>query len=229
MADFTIKNFEDVDNSAPEGVDGLEARFARKHLDSEHLGVSLFRYGPGFRAPYGHRHQEQEEAYVVVRGSGRMRLDDDIVDRGAADERERIDEGGLDERDSVDRDTVASGASDDRETVDRDSGGTTDAGASASTGDVAAGDAPALLPADENNSFQRRWEELQTAFVDDPRRTVEQADELVAQVMQRLAEGFAAEREQLEAQWGRGEDISTEDLRVALQRYRAFFQRLLSA
>ena len=153
----------------------------------------------------------------------------DIVDRGAADERERIDEGGLDERDSVDRDTVASGASDDRETVDRDSGGTTDAGASASTGDVAAGDAPALLPADENNSFQRRWEELQTAFVDDPRRTVEQADELVAQVMQRLAEGFAAEREQLEAQWGRGEDISTEDLRVALQRYRAFFQRLLSA
>ena len=156
----------------------------------------------------------------------------DTVDRGAADERERIDEGGLDERDSVDRDSVGTvdrGAGDDRETVDRDTGGTTDAGASASTGDVASGDAPALLPADENNSFQRRWEELQTAFVDDPRRTVEQADELVAQVMQRLAEGFAAEREQLEAQWGRGEDISTEDLRVALQRYRAFFQRLLSA
>ncbi len=153
----------------------------------------------------------------------------DTVDRGAADERERIDEGALDERDSVDRQTVDRGASDDRETVDRDTGGTTHAGAPASTGDVAAGDAPALLPADENNSFQRRWEELQTAFVDDPRRTVEQADELVAQVMQRLAEGFAAEREQLEAQWGRGEDISTEDLRVALQRYRAFFQRLLSA
>jgi len=143
-----------------------------------------------------------------------------------ADEREPLpeDRGAVAERDSVDR-----GASDDRETVDRDTGGTTDAGPSASTGDVAAGDAPALLPADENNSFQRRWEELQTAFVDDPRRTVEQADELVAQVMQRLAEGFAAEREQLEAQWGRGEDISTEDLRVALQRYRAFFQRLLSA
>jgi mannose-6-phosphate isomerase-like protein (cupin superfamily) len=80
MADYTIKNFEDVENSAPEGVDGLEARFARKHLDSAHLGVSLFRYGPGFRAPYGHRHREQEEAYVVVRGSGRMRLDDEIVD-----------------------------------------------------------------------------------------------------------------------------------------------------
>jgi hypothetical protein len=65
--------------------------------------------------------------------------------------------------------------------------------------------------------------------VDEPRRTVEQADQLVAQVMQRLAEGFAAERERLEQQWGRGEDISTEDLRVTLQRYRAFFQRLLSA
>ena len=57
---------------------------------------------------------------------------------------------------------------------------------------------------------------------------VEDADALVATVMQRLAEGFAQERERLEAQWGRGEDISTEDLRVALQRYRSFFQRLLA-
>ena len=80
MADFTLKNLEDVENSAPDSVDGLEARFGRKHLDSNHLGVSLFRYAPGFRAPYGHRHREQEEAYVVVRGSGRMRLDDEIVD-----------------------------------------------------------------------------------------------------------------------------------------------------
>ena len=77
--------------------------------------------------------------------------------------------------------------------------------------------------------YQYRWQELQTGFVDEPRRTVEQADELVAQVMQRLAESFASERERLEGQWGRGEDVSTEDLRVALQRYRAFFRRLLSA
>ena len=70
---------------------------------------------------------------------------------------------------------------------------------------------------------------IQTGFVDEPRQTVEQADELVAQVMQRLAEGFAAERERLEQQWGRGEDVSTEDLRIALQRYRSFFQRLLAA
>ena len=58
----------------------IEARFGRKHLDSDHLGVSYFRYGPAFRAPFGHRHREQEEAYVVVAGSGRMKLDDDIVE-----------------------------------------------------------------------------------------------------------------------------------------------------
>jgi quercetin dioxygenase-like cupin family protein len=58
----------------------VEARFARKHLDSEHLGVSYFRYGPGIKPPYGHRHREQEEAYVVVGGSGRVRLDDEVVE-----------------------------------------------------------------------------------------------------------------------------------------------------
>jgi hypothetical protein len=94
---------------------------------------------------------------------------------------------------------------------------------------VGADDSPELLPHDENAEFQRRWESIQTGFVDEPRRTVEQADELVAHVMKRLAEGFAAERERLESQWGRGEDVSTEDLRVALQRYRGFFKRLLSA
>ena len=99
---------------------------------------------------------------------------------------------------------------------------------SASTSDIG-DDASELLPSDENAEFQRRWETIQTGFVDEPRQTVEQADELVAQVMKRLAEGFAAERERLEQQWGRGEDVSTEDLRVALQRYRGFFQRLLSA
>jgi hypothetical protein len=90
-------------------------------------------------------------------------------------------------------------------------------------------ESPELLPRDENAEFQRRWEEIQTGFVDEPRQTVEQADELVAHVMKRLAEGFATERENLEGQWGRGEDVSTEDLRIALQRYRSFFQRLLSA
>ena len=116
-----------------------------------------------------------------------------------------------------------------REPVADDRGATSTPRQRSDLSDMAADDAPALLPADDNSSFQRRWEELQTAFVDEPRQTVEQADELVAQVMKRLAEGFATERERLEAQWGRGEDISTEDLRIALQRYRAFFQRLLSA
>ena len=85
-----------------------------------------------------------------------------------------------------------------------------------------------LLPADMDATFQERWKEIQTRFVDEPRGAVEDADSLVANLMQQLAEGFAKERERLEAQWGRGEDISTEDLRVALQRYRTFFQRLLS-
>src|SRR3954462_2879640 len=80
MAGFTIKTLQDVDNSAPPGAgDGLEARFARKHLDSDHLGVNYFRYAPDFRAPYGHRHREQEEAYVVVGGSGRVPVCADIV------------------------------------------------------------------------------------------------------------------------------------------------------
>ena len=86
-----------------------------------------------------------------------------------------------------------------------------------------------LLDDDEGAELGRRWEALQVTFVDDPRRAVEEADGLVAHVMQQLADGFARERETLEGQWSRGEDVSTEDLRVALQRYRSFFQRLLSA
>jgi hypothetical protein len=101
--------------------------------------------------------------------------------------------------------------------------------AAGGTADLTTDDAPELLPRSENEGFQTRWETIQTGFVDEPRQTVEQADELVAEVMRRLAEGFATERERLEGQWGRGEDVSTEDLRIALQRYRGFFQRLLSA
>jgi len=74
-----------------------------------------------------------------------------------------------------------------------------------------------------------RWSNVQASFVDEPRRAVEEADKLVATVMQRLAEGFAGERSKLEKQWDGGENVSTEDLRVALQRYRSFFDRLLNA
>jgi hypothetical protein len=76
--------------------------------------------------------------------------------------------------------------------------------------------------------LRARWKEIQTAFVDEPRKAVEQADGLVASAMKRLAEVFADERSRLEQQWDRGDNVSTEALRVALQRYRAFFDRLLS-
>jgi hypothetical protein len=86
-----------------------------------------------------------------------------------------------------------------------------------------------LLPQEEAGKFQSRWADLQTRFVDEPRRSVQEGDSLVAELMQRLASSFAEERQALEAQWDRGDDVSTEDLRVALQRYRSFFDRLLSA
>jgi hypothetical protein len=88
--------------------------------------------------------------------------------------------------------------------------------------------AATLFPEKEANDFRTRWTDIQTGFVDEPRRSVEQADALVAEVMKRLADSFAEERSRLEGQWGRGDDVSTEDLRVALQRYRAFFDRLLN-
>ncbi len=78
MSNFAITNLREIDDSAANRGPDIEARFARTHLDSDHLGVSYFRYGPSYRSPIGHRHREQEEAYVVVRGSGRVRLDDEI-------------------------------------------------------------------------------------------------------------------------------------------------------
>ena len=89
-------------------------------------------------------------------------------------------------------------------------------------------DAAPLFPNNELQELRTRWTGIQTAFVDEPRRAVEQADGLVASAMKRLAEVFAEERSKLEQQWDRGDNVSTEDLRVALQRYRSFFQRLLS-
>ena len=87
----------------------------------------------------------------------------------------------------------------------------------------------ALFSEFEINDLRSRWSTVQAGFVDAPRRSVEQADQLVAAVMQRISDGFAEERTTLERQWDRGDSISTEDLRVALQRYRVFFGRLLNA
>jgi len=86
----------------------------------------------------------------------------------------------------------------------------------------------ALLPDDQLRDLQARWNDIQTGFVDEPRSAVERADGLVASTMQQLAEAFSKERSKLEQQWDRGDNISTEDLRVAFQRYRSFFRRLLS-
>lgn len=85
-----------------------------------------------------------------------------------------------------------------------------------------------LFHDDEAGRFRTRWTDVQAAFVDSPRSAVERADSLVAETMQRLAEMFADERTRLEGQWDRGDNVTTEDLRVALQRYRAFFDRLLN-
>lgn len=109
--------------------------------------------------------------------------------------------------------------------------GTDSAGAEPepSPADSPAGERGPLLPDDQTERFTTRWEEIQVSFVDEPRESVAQADALVADLMQRLAAGFSAERERLEGQWDSGDDVSTEDLRVALTRYRSFFDRLLSA
>jgi Uncharacterized protein conserved in bacteria len=87
--------------------------------------------------------------------------------------------------------------------------------------------APLLAP-EHAAPLRAQWDAIQTAFVDEPRRAVQDADHLVAQAMARLADTFAQERANLEQQWGRGQEASTEDLRQALRRYRSFFQRLLS-
>jgi hypothetical protein len=86
-----------------------------------------------------------------------------------------------------------------------------------------------LFEAADRDRFGESWTSIQAAFVDDPRDAVKEADTLVAELMQRLAETFSAERSRLESQWDNDEDVSTEDLRIALQRYRSFFDRLLSA
>ncbi|HZP03587.1 MAG TPA: hypothetical protein VFB43_01715 [Terracidiphilus sp.] len=86
----------------------------------------------------------------------------------------------------------------------------------------------ALFPANELHQFRSRWDQVQASFVDEPRVAVEQADILVAKVVDRITEQFASEREQLEGQWARGEDGNTENLRQTFKRYRAFFDRLLS-
>lgn len=113
---------------------------------------------------------------------------------------------------------------------------TTAAKAGLSTADIAAGRMRAtpsegsnpLFARNEAEDFRTHWRNVQTGFVDEPRKAVKDADELVASAIKRLAEIFAAERDKLEHEWDRNDSASTEDLRLAMQRYHAFFDRLLS-
>jgi hypothetical protein len=93
--------------------------------------------------------------------------------------------------------------------------------------DMNAGASAALLTREETELFRTRWNEIQGKFVDEPRSAVQQADALVSEVSAQITQMFAREHSALEGQWNRGNDVSTEDLRMALQRYRSFFNRLM--
>ena len=103
-----------------------------------------------------------------------------------------------------------------RETTDDEQ--TTDGGAEAQ-----------LFADEERSSLNSRWNDIQANFVDEPRQAVEQADALVSETIERLTKSFSQARSGLEGQWSQGEEVSTEDLRVAIKRYRSFFNRLLAA
>jgi quercetin dioxygenase-like cupin family protein len=80
MSSFTVVNLKEIDDSAGERSPDIEARFARSRLESSHLGVSYLRYAAGVRSPMGHSHREQEEVYLVLGGSGRIKLDEEVVE-----------------------------------------------------------------------------------------------------------------------------------------------------
>jgi polyhydroxyalkanoate synthesis regulator phasin len=86
-----------------------------------------------------------------------------------------------------------------------------------------------LLAPEQTEELRERWEGIQSSFVDEPQSSVEEADALVSDLVQRITGRLSSERQRLEDQWAKGDDVSTEDLRIALTRYRSFFDRLLSA
>jgi mannose-6-phosphate isomerase-like protein (cupin superfamily) len=85
MTGYALANLLQIEDSVGDRAPGIEGRFSRKQIGSRDLGVSHFRYAPGVRSPVGHRHGQQEEAYIVVAGSGRVRLDDEVRDIGQWD------------------------------------------------------------------------------------------------------------------------------------------------
>jgi hypothetical protein len=91
-----------------------------------------------------------------------------------------------------------------------------------------ASDHASLFAAADADNFRTSWREIQGDFVDEPRQAVEKANALVGRVIDQLTNNFSSERARLEQEWGQGKDVSTEDLRQALRRYRSFFDRLLT-
>jgi hypothetical protein len=133
---------------------------------------------------------------------------------------DRRDERPIDRRDDLAGDRVVAGQS---------VGERTSAGQPVVADQAVGSDQPGqLFPTNELNDLRTKWDKAQISFVDEPRSAVKQADELVAVVVKRISEQFAAERADLEHQWDRGDNVSTEDLRQALRRYRSFFDRLLA-
>jgi hypothetical protein len=101
-------------------------------------------------------------------------------------------------------------------------------GAATATARAAEEERTPLFAGNEANTFRARWDSIQVGFVDEPRKAVQEADALVSDTIKRLSDVFASERQKLEQQWDRNENVSTEDFRIALRRYRSFFSRLLS-
>ncbi len=102
-----------------------------------------------------------------------------------------------------------------------------EANARATPGSVRDVSSPALLKQQDLERFRTRWSEVQSQFVDDPHIAVQQADALISEVIGQISQLFILEHRNLESQWKQDKDVSTEDLRIALQRYRSFFNRLL--
>jgi hypothetical protein len=106
-------------------------------------------------------------------------------------------------------------------------GAAPDADVEGAAPDAEGGSEGELFPANERNELEQKWNEIQARFVDEPRGSVEEANALVSDLMDRLVSSFSEQRERLEGQWERGDDVTTEDLRMVLMRYRSFFGRLL--
>ena len=158
--------------------------------------------------------------------------DEDLTTADLAGTSQRTQRG--DEASRIENERRTTERVDTRTDVRTDGSFTSDAGRVGGRG-TAAAPAPALgqetrplFSGSEANDLRGKWDAIQVGFVDEPRRAVEQADSLVAGTMKRLAEIFADERNKLESQWDKGENVSTEDLRLVLRRYRSFFSRLLS-